>query len=177
LRNSLLIKPILVDGEVMPTQLNQQSPGSQGLEHVLWKPCFPALLLQLWPDIVDASQKRKASRLLGSVATLSEEADLQNTSAGTVEFQSAEFQPGPSRARAGQRKTGRLRSNISLPSNTSSTSSPLTEASVRRSSKLNRTSGFCEVQLEREPAKKRKISIIAIDAKIGESGPVPLSVL
>jgi len=66
---------------------------------------------------------------------------------------------------------------VSFPSTISNTASPLSERSVRCSSRVNKSDGFCAVQLEREPAKKRKINIIAIDAKIGKTRPVPLTVL
>jgi len=42
---------------------------------------------------------------------------------------------------------------------------------------LNKNDGFCAVRLDRELAKKRKISIIQINEETGETGPVPLSVL
>jgi len=42
---------------------------------------------------------------------------------------------------------------------------------------LNKNDGFRAVRLDREPAKKRKISIIQINEETGETGPVPLSVL
>ena len=37
--------------------------------------------------------------------------------------------------------------------------------------------GFCAIRLESEPAKKRKFSIVQIDEKTGEAGPVPLTLL
>ena len=42
---------------------------------------------------------------------------------------------------------------------------------------MNKAEGFCAIRLEREPAKKRKISIVQIDEKTGEAGPVPLAIL
>jgi len=37
--------------------------------------------------------------------------------------------------------------------------------------------GFCAVCLDREATKKRKISVVNIDGRTGEAGPVPLVVL
>jgi hypothetical protein len=66
---------------------------------------------------------------------------------------------------------------VHLPTLISNPACPLTKTSVRRSTSLNKSDGFCAVQLDREPAKKRKISIIHVDEHTGKAGPVPLSVL
>ena len=79
----------------------------------------------------------------------------------------------PSVARGRKNKSGR----VHLPTFISNPACPLTKSSVRRSSRLNKSDGFCIVQLDRELAKKRKISIIHVDDHTGKSGPVPLSVL
>jgi hypothetical protein len=51
------------------------------------------------------------------------------------------------------------------------------DGSVRRCTRLNKSNGFCLVQLEREPARKRKISIVRIDEETGHHDSVPLAVL
>jgi len=64
-----------------------------------------------------------------------------------------------------------------LPSTIANPTTHLSENSVRRSARLNKAEGFCAIRLEREPAKKRKISIVQIDEKTGEARPVPLAIL
>jgi hypothetical protein len=51
------------------------------------------------------------------------------------------------------------------------------DGSVRRSTRLNKSNGFCQVQLEREPARKKKISIVRIDEETGRHVLIPLAVL
>jgi hypothetical protein len=46
-----------------------------------------------------------------------------------------------------------------------------------RSARLNKQEGFCVVRLDREPAKKRKISIIQIDENTDKTHPVSLDLL
>jgi len=67
--------------------------------------------------------------------------------------------------------------NVSLPNTVANPATQLAEGSVRRSARLNKTEGFCAIRLEREPAKKGKISIVQINEKTGEVGPVPLATL
>ena len=76
-----------------------------------------------------------------------------------------------------QADNNRPRNTISLPDRVSTALSPITEKSVRHSSRLNRNDGFCVVRLDREHTKKRKISVVKIDGRTGEAGPVPLAVL
>jgi hypothetical protein len=54
---------------------------------------------------------------------------------------------------------------------------PLVQSSVRRSARNNKADGFCAVMLDKEPSKKRKISVITIDDSTGEAGPVSISLL
>jgi len=76
-----------------------------------------------------------------------------------------------------QADNNKPRNTISLPDRVSTALSPITEKSVRHSSRLNRNDGFCVVRLDREHTKKRKISVVKIDGRTGEAGPVPLAVL
>ena len=76
-----------------------------------------------------------------------------------------------------QADNNRPRNTISLPDRVSTALSPITEKSVRHSSRLNRNDGFYAVRLDREHTKKRKISVVKIDGRTGETGPVPLAVL
>jgi len=57
------------------------------------------------------------------------------------------------------------------------TSIPLVEGSVRRSTRLNKTDGFCPVRLNREPTKKRKICVVQIDEKTGQARPLSIPIL
>jgi hypothetical protein len=59
----------------------------------------------------------------------------------------------------------------------SNKSSTLLEGSVRRNSHLNKQEGFCPVMIDKEPTKKRRISVININEKTEQGGPIPLPVL
>jgi hypothetical protein len=48
----------------------------------------------------------------------------------------------------------------------------LLEGSVRRSSRLNKLEGLCPVMIDKEPTKKRKISVININEKTRQADPV-----
>jgi hypothetical protein len=74
-----------------------------------------------------------------------------------------------------QKKRAAIRA--SLPTRASNPTVPITATSVRRSARLNKQDGFCAVRLDREPAKKRKISIIQIDENTGKTEPVSLELL
>jgi hypothetical protein len=64
-----------------------------------------------------------------------------------------------------------------LPTAVSNPAIPITATSVRHSARLNKQDGFCAVRLDREPAKKRKISIIQSDEHMGKTEPVSLELL
>jgi hypothetical protein len=74
-----------------------------------------------------------------------------------------------------QKKRAAIRA--SLPTRASNPTIPTTATSVRRSAHLNKKDGLCAICLDREPAKKRKISIIQIDEKTGKTEPVSLDLL
>lgn len=59
----------------------------------------------------------------------------------------------------------------------SNASTPLTQSSVRRSTRHTNREGFCTVKLNAEPSKKRKTYVVMIDEATGQEGPVPISVL
>jgi hypothetical protein len=89
----------------------------------------------------------------------------------------------PSQAQAksssirGRKKKGSRMGSATLPNTVANPTTLLVDSCVRRSARLNKPDGFCAVRLEREPVKKRKISIIQIDDSTGKAGPVPLEVL
>jgi hypothetical protein len=64
-----------------------------------------------------------------------------------------------------------------LPTRVSNPSIPITASNVRCSARLNKQEGFCAVRLDREPAKKRKISIIQIDENTDKTEPVSLDIV
>jgi hypothetical protein len=90
--------------------------------------------------------------------------------------------PGPSTASVVfvetpivQKKSEAIRA--SLPIGASNPTIPITSTSVRRSARLNKQDGFCAIRLDREPAKKRKISIIQIVENTGKTELVSLELL
>jgi hypothetical protein len=85
-------------------------------------------------------------------------------------------EPSPSNTR-GYKRSSRRGKAITLPALATGSPCLLVETSVRRSSRLNRNDGFCQVRLEREPTKKRKISVVKIDEHLGSLGPVPIEIL
>jgi len=174
LRNSLVLKPILIETPKTSGKHAEENPIT-GLELVPWKPCYPALLLQLWPEIVQASWCRTSS--IAHQGCILQVTEQGSSGPEGAESHTAEQQPSPPPPGGKKKLPRRPRKFVSLPSTLSSTSSPLLESSVRRSSRLNKNDGFCAVRLEREPAKKRKINIVRIDDHTGEAGPVPLAVL
>jgi hypothetical protein len=89
----------------------------------------------------------------------------------------------PSQAQAksssicGRKKKASRLGSATLPNTVANPTTQLVDSCVRRSARLNKPDSFCAVRLEREPTKKRKISIIQIDDSSGKAGPVPLEVL
>ena len=173
---AIRIRPILIDSPKLTQSETPVKPTC--FELVPWQPCIPALLLQLWPSVVTAWKDKQ-------LATACQEELAEGPSAsGPSQFEfhcspaqiSQEAQPGPATTRNKKKKTVRT-GNVSLPGTIANPASPLAETSVRRSSRLNNPDGFRAIRLEREPAKKRMISIVQIDAETGKAGPVPLSVL
>ena len=136
------------------------------------------MLLQLWPSVVSA-WKDKQLTVAHQVDTTVGPSD-SSPSQFEFHFSPAQLtqgvEPGPAINRNRKKKAVRT-GNVSLPDTITNPVSPLAESSVRRNSRLNNPGGFCAIRLEHEPTKKRKISIVQIDAEIGKAGPVPLSVL
>ena len=138
-------------------------------------PCIAAALLQLWPSVVSAWRQKRIVQSAGAAHNPSNSACDFSDSA-MLEHQTQQIQPSPTYTRGRKRKVARP-GNLSLPNTISNPATSLVESSVRRSSRLNKADGFCAVRLEREPARKKNISIIQIDEQTGRTGPVPLAVL
>lgn len=68
---------------------------------------------------------------------------------------------------------------MSLPAHSGSSSTPLIESSLRRSSHFSKTKdGFHFVRLEGEPSKKRKTcATVLIDEATSKAGPIPINIL
>jgi hypothetical protein len=64
-----------------------------------------------------------------------------------------------------------------LPSSVSNLAIPIATSSVRRSARLNEQKGFCAIRLDRELAKKCKISIIQINGNTDKTHLVSLDLL
>jgi hypothetical protein len=142
------------------SHLVEQHSTVSGLEIVPWQPCYPALLLDLLPDILNAAKRRRII-----TAPRSPEA-AAGTRQITSEVSIQTKRTGSSRARS-----------LALATSVSNAAIPLVQSSVRRSARNNKADGFCAVMLDKEPSKKRKISVITIDGSTGEAGPVPISLL
>jgi hypothetical protein len=185
---TLTLKPILIEPAV-------NAPS--GLELVPWKPCIPAALLQYWLVVVEDLQRRaspsRASPAPTAAPILTGPSGINSGPSSVVVDSLPEDhvnlltvpsinRPGPSTASAVvvetpivQKKRAAIRA--SLPTRASNPTVPITATSVRRSARLNKQDGFCAVRLDREPAKKRKISIIQIDENTGKTEPVSLELL
>jgi hypothetical protein len=177
----LALNPILIDPEVRaPT----------GIELVPWKPSVPAALLQYWPVVFEdlqrvsfATREPLTSQAAPIILTDGTQNNPSSSSSRAVVSFSEECtniysdprpsSPGPSSATTAgaitpaiQKKRGSTRA--SLPIGVSNLAIPIAATSVRRSARLNKHDGFCVVRLDREPAKKRKISITQIDEHTGK---------
>ena len=60
---SFSIRPILIERKALEPQLARQDTATLGLELVPWKPYYPALLLQLWPEILEAASNKSVSHV------------------------------------------------------------------------------------------------------------------
>ena len=185
-----MFRPILVDHGVVQNQVaTEDIAPSSGVEIVQWRPCLHALALQLWPYIVEA--RHCASRAVHKDLSVSENAiplqesglslslgggsqSPRSSGSASFEFQMGQFQPSPPVTRGRKNWAATI---ISLPTVACDTSIPLVEGSVRRSTRLNKTDGFCPVRLNREPTKKRKICVVQIDEKTSQARPVSIPVL
>jgi len=98
----------------------------------------------------------------------------RSSSSASFEFQMGQFQPSPPVTRG---RKNRAATVISLQTIASDPSIPLVEGSVRRSTRLNKTDGLCQVRLNREPTKKHKTCVVQIDEKTGQARPVSMPVL
>jgi hypothetical protein len=165
-RNTISYRPILIDREVSAVAGPEQS--TPGLELVPWKPCFLVALLQLWP-IITSILMRKCAAQEAAASEPSMEAPTPSSPMVCVQLSP--------RSSKGRRKRTTKSSAISLPKAASSLAMAVVDGSVRRCTLLNKSNGFYLVQLEREPARKRKINIVRIDEETGRHGPVPLAVL
>jgi hypothetical protein len=59
-----------------------------------------------------------------------------------------------------------------------SLATPMVDSTIRLSTRLSiAIGGFHEVQVDKEPSKKRKGNVILIDEKTGSSGPVSVDIL
>ena len=163
----------------MQIQMGQQRSVSSGLELVSWQPCFPALLLQMWPEILEASCCRKIPGRFepSQVTSPLREQGPSDCGLENFEFQTSQNQPSPIIAIERQLETTRPINTVRLLDRISSVMSPLTERNVLRSSRLNKHDGFCAVRLDKEPTKKCKIGVVKIDGRTIEARPVRLAVL
>jgi hypothetical protein len=163
-----LFRTFQIDRSLLETQpqmkqashLVEQHSTVTGLEIVPWQPCYPALLLDLLPDILNAAKRRRIF-----TAPHSPEA-AAGTGQITSDVSIQTKRTGSSRTRS-----------LALATSVSNAAIPLVQSSVRRSARNNKADGFCAVMLDKEPSKKRKISVITIDDLTGEAGPVPISLL
>ena len=175
---SFSVRPILIERKALEPQVARQDTATIGLELVPWKPCDPALLLQLWLEILEAASNKSAKQAQSVLTTNSLGEDGQSTFIpANSEIQTSQNEPGPLSMTVSQTDSNRPRHTVSLPDRVSNALSPIIEKSVRCSSRLNMNDGFCAVCLDREATKKRKISVVNIDGRTGEAGPVPLVVL
>lgn len=173
-------EPIVVDRNIVQAALPVVPAPSSGLEIVSWKPVRDALALQLWPEIVQSwrqARTRVANVSAPPVIILGGPSD---SGPSQFEFQMGQHQPSPPSTKGHKHRRSAVKKKLSLPTvvSASSPSTPLTQSSVRRSTRLTDKEGFCTVRLEREPSKKRKITGVAmVDEATGQVGPVPISVL
>lgn len=160
-------------------------PGSQrtGWEIIPWKPILDVIALQMWPHVIARKAKTAVEKESAPVMILGDTQEWYdqgpNVSSPTeFKFQIEDLQPSPVREAFQPRHRGR-RSHMSLPAHPGSSSTPLTESSVRRSSRFSKTKdGFRFVRLEREPSKKRKTyATVLIDEATGKTGPIPIYIL
>jgi len=162
--SSFAIKHTLIEKPVSIHTSDTQEAFT-GQEIVPWQPCIPALLLQLWPNVLQAWRQKRSAEGLTPISTVGPPIhDTEMTSPDTVEFQPSftpstdENQPStvlvrvqlqPSPATRGRKKKTARSGNVSLPTTISNLTSPLVDGNVRRSSRLNKNDGFCAVRLER----------------------------
>jgi hypothetical protein len=179
---SVTIRPILIDSNAVPTPMALPNAGNPtiGFEIVPWKPVLHVMALQLWPHIVEARKRTVPKETTSVNVLILDEGDQGPLPSGpsAFEFQTRENQPSPQSTRGKKKKQSHVPRVLSLPSVVSASSStPLTERSVRRSTRLNSNDGFRQFRLDRDPSKKRKICAVQIDEATGQAGAIPISVL
>jgi hypothetical protein len=180
-RDQLTIRePIVVDRNDVQATLPVVLATSSGLEIVSWKPVHDALALQLWPEIVQSWRQARTWAANVSAPLVIILGGPSDSGPSQSAFQMGQNQPSPPSTKGHKHRRSAVKKKLSLPTvaSASSSSTPLTQSSVRRSTRLTDKEGFRTVRLEHEPSKKRNITgVVMVDEATGQVGPVPISVL
>lgn len=180
------VEPILVDkslfapGTVADNTADHEVSKATGLELVPWKPVGAVIAMHIVAEYIDY---RRGATLISSTAIQSQPAIiLPGPMACGPKIQTPLEQPSPMESPPRHRRVDRPPkskstnlSNTSLSSG-SVQSTPLVEASVRRSPRIRGDKdGFKHVHLGKR--QRRKVPILSIPALEGQTGPILVEIL
>jgi len=170
-----ITEPIIVDRNAVQAALPRALVANHGLEIVPWKPVNDAIPLQMWTIFLESRRAAKPA----STALMLTQGGPTDPSPPQFESGLEQNKPSPPSVRGRKGRRTAVKKKLALPTTVSlsSSSTPLSQSSVRRSTRNSNKEGYCPVKLAADPSKKRKICAVMIDEATGQTAPISIPVL